>query len=143
MTVLWATGRGSFERFRHLQRMPDVQLFDFLDPIADAFAVADLVVGRAGMMTCAEICAWGLPSVLVPLPTAAADHQTANARALEASGAARLLPQADLTPGSLAAAIAGLMDDPTRREAMAGAALARGRPAASADIVSHLLTLLG
>ncbi len=143
LTVLWATGRGSFERFRHLQRMPDVQLFDFLDPIADAFAVADLVVGRAGMMTCAEICAWGLPSVLVPLPTAAADHQTANARALEASGAARLLPQADLTPGSLAAAIAGLMDDPTRREAMAGAALARGRPAASADIVSHLLTLLG
>ena len=64
-------------------------MFDFLDPMADAYAVADLVVGRAGMMTCAELCAWGLPSLLIPLPTAAADHQTANARALEKLGRRR------------------------------------------------------
>jgi len=143
ITVLWATGRGSYERFREFHRAPDVQIFDFLDPIADAFAVADLVIGRAGMMTCAELCAWGLPSLLIPLPTAAADHQTANARALERSGASRILLQAELTPGSLGAEIAGLIADPRIRKRMAEAASARGRPAASADIVSHLLTLLG
>src|SRR5207245_9462813 len=54
----------------------------FLDPIALAYRSADLVVSRAGAMTVAELCAWGKPSVLVPLPSAAADHQTSNARAL-------------------------------------------------------------
>jgi len=143
LTVLWATGRGSYEQFRSLHRPPHIQVFDFLDPMADAFASADLAVSRAGMMTCAELCAWGLPSVLVPLPTAAADHQTGNARALEAAGAARVLLQSDLTPASLGAAISGLMDNRAERDRMAAAALRRGRPTASADIVSHLLTLFG
>ncbi len=141
--VLWATGRGSYAKFAPHHRPPDVQVFDFLDPIADAFAVASLVVGRAGMMTCAELCAWGLPSILIPLPTAAADHQTANARALEASGASEVLLQSALTPRSLGAAISSLVADTSRRTAMAEAARKRGRPTASADIVSHLLTLLG
>lgn len=141
MHVLWATGRGSFARFGAAMDPPDVQIFDFLDPIADAFAVADLVVGRAGMMTCAELCAWGLPSILIPLPTAAADHQTANARALEASGASAVLLQRDLTSDSLGEAIGGLVRDRARRTSMSVAGLARARPGAVHTIVSHLLTL--
>lgn len=141
--VLWATGAASYARFQGWHRAPDVHVFDFLDPIADAFAVASLVVGRAGMMTCAEFCAWGLPSLLVPLPTAAADHQTANARALERSGASRVLLQRDLTPERLGGEIERLLQDGAALRAMAQAASARGRPAASAEIVSHLLTLLG
>jgi UDP-N-acetylglucosamine--N-acetylmuramyl-(pentapeptide) pyrophosphoryl-undecaprenol N-acetylglucosamine transferase len=141
--VLWATGKGSYERFQQFQRAPDVQVFDFLDPIADAFAVADLVIGRAGMMTCAELCAWGLPSLLVPLPTAASDHQTANARALEKSGASRVLLQPELTAARLGEEVEKLMSDRAQLGRMAAAAAARGRPTASADIVSHLLTLLG
>jgi len=141
--LLWATGTSSYARFQALHRAPDVQVFDFLDPIADAFAVASLVVGRAGMMTCAELCAWGLPSLLIPLPTAAADHQTANARALEQSGAARVLLQRDLTPEGLGRELDGLLQDGAGLRTMAQAASRRGRPAASAEIVSHLLTLLG
>jgi UDP-N-acetylglucosamine--N-acetylmuramyl-(pentapeptide) pyrophosphoryl-undecaprenol N-acetylglucosamine transferase len=143
LTVLWATGRGSYEQFRRFHSAPDVQVFDFLDPIADGFAVADLVVGRAGMMTCAELCAWGLPSILVPLPTAAADHQTFNARALQQAGAARMLPQSELTPARLGQEVDRLLHHGEERLAMARAALARGRPGASAEIVSRLLTLLG
>jgi UDP-N-acetylglucosamine--N-acetylmuramyl-(pentapeptide) pyrophosphoryl-undecaprenol N-acetylglucosamine transferase len=139
--VLWTTGRGAYREFARYHRPPAVQVFDFLDPIADAYAVADLVVARAGMMTGAELCAWGLPSILIPLPTAAADHQTHNARALANAGAARLLPQSDLTIERLAATIQGLLADPRARAAMASAALARGRPAAAAEIVSRLLTL--
>lgn len=143
VTVIWATGRGSFERFRQHHRPPAVQVFDFLDPMADAYAVATLAVARGGMMTGAELCAWGIPAIIVPLPTAADDHQTANALALERAGAAIHLPQPALTATSLGAAISGLLGDAPRRERMAAGALERGRPRAVADIVSHCLTLSG
>lgn len=141
--VLWATGKSGYARWAGLNQPPGVQVFDFLDPMSAGYAVADLVVARAGMMTGAELCAWGLPSILIPLPTAAADHQVHNARALEGAGAARCLLQRDLTPGALGAAVAGLLAAPEQRKAMAQAALKRGRPEASSEIVSRLLTLFG
>jgi UDP-N-acetylglucosamine--N-acetylmuramyl-(pentapeptide) pyrophosphoryl-undecaprenol N-acetylglucosamine transferase len=143
ITVLWATGRGSYQHFARYHAPPRIQVFDFLDPIADAYAVADLVVARAGMMSGAELCAWGLPSVLIPLPTAAEDHQRYNAEALAAAGAAVTLLQRDLTVQSFAEAVGGLLGDRARREAMSQAARARGKPAAADEIVSYLLTLLG
>jgi UDP-N-acetylglucosamine--N-acetylmuramyl-(pentapeptide) pyrophosphoryl-undecaprenol N-acetylglucosamine transferase len=111
--------------------------------MADGYAVADVVVSRAGMITVAELCAWGLPSVLVPLPTAAADHQTHNARVLAEAGAATVLRQDELTAGSLADQIGRLLTDRSFRRTMAGHALHRGRPHAATDIVSNLLTLVG
>ena len=141
MDLLWVTGRGTHAEFARHHRPPAVQVIDFLDPMADGYAVADLIVSRAGMITVAELCAWGLPSVLVPLPTAAADHQTHNARVLAEAGASALLAQVDLTPASLGSAVGELLGDGTRRQAMAARALARGRPHAAADIVSKLLTL--
>ena len=141
VTVLWATGKGSHERFARFHRAPSVQVFDFLDPLADAYSVSDLVVGRAGMMTGAELCAWGLPSVLIPLPTAASDHQTTNAEALAEAGAAVVLPQRDLTPTTFGQVVDRLLADGSLRAQMAEAARRRGKPAAAAEIVSHLLTL--
>lgn len=138
---LWATGPASYQQFVRHHRPPAVRVIDFLDPMADGYAVADLVVARAGMMTGAELCAWGLPSILVPLPTAAADHQTHNAQALAQAGAACLLPQRELNGQSLAALVGELLGDSGRREAMADAARRRGRPRAADDIVSHLLTI--
>ena len=143
ITILWATGRGSYKRFAHYHLPPEIQVFDFIDPIADAYSVADLVVARAGMMTGAELCAWGLPSLLIPLPTAAEDHQRHNAEALAAAGAAQMILQRDLTVQSFGAAVGGLLADEPRREALGGAARARGKPAAADEIVSCLLTLLG
>lgn len=142
-SVIWATGRGSYEEFKHYHTAPGVQVFDFIDPMADAFAVADIAVSRAGMMTGAELCAWGIPSILVPLPTAAADHQTGNAIALEVAGAAIHLPQSELRPLTLGRAIEELLTNEAKRKQMAARAKGRGRPHAAAAIVSHLLTLLG
>jgi UDP-N-acetylglucosamine--N-acetylmuramyl-(pentapeptide) pyrophosphoryl-undecaprenol N-acetylglucosamine transferase len=135
-TLLWATGRGSYERFRELHRPPAIHVFDFLDPMADAYAVADVAVGRAGMMTIAELCAWGIPSILIPLPTAAADHQTGNARVMAEAGAAIHLPQGELAPGTLGSALGSLLADRTKRTAMAAQARARGRPDAGARIAA-------
>jgi UDP-N-acetylglucosamine--N-acetylmuramyl-(pentapeptide) pyrophosphoryl-undecaprenol N-acetylglucosamine transferase len=140
--VLWVTGRGTFRDFSGRDDPPAIRVVDFLDPMADAYAVADLVVSRAGMMTVAEICAWGLPSILIPLPTSAADHQTYNARALAQAGAARLLPQATLAVGGLGAALTELMGSALDRSGMAAQARARGRPEAARDIVSHFSTLI-
>ena len=140
--VIWVTGPGTYRDFVRHHRPPQVQVIGFLDPMADGYAVADLVLSRAGMITVAELCAWGLPGVLVPLPTAAADHQTHNARVLAEAGAALLLPQAELTPSHLDATVRRLLvTDEAARIGMAERALARGRPHAARTIVSHLLTL--
>ncbi len=140
--VLWSTGRHTHETYAPFHRPPDVQVRAFWDPIADAYAAADLVIGRAGAMTLAELTAWGLPSVLIPLPTAAADHQTANARALEAAGAAVHVAETDLTGAGLADLVRSLLGDPGRLGAMAAAARARGRPEAARAIAERLLTLV-
>lgn len=141
-TLIWVTGRGTHEEFARYHRPPHVHVLDFLDPMADGYAVADLVVSRAGMITVAELCAWGLPNVLIPLPTAAADHQTHNARVLASTGASLLLLQSELTPGSLGDIIDAMLADPGRRKQMSERALARGRPHAAREIVSKLLTLV-
>jgi UDP-N-acetylglucosamine--N-acetylmuramyl-(pentapeptide) pyrophosphoryl-undecaprenol N-acetylglucosamine transferase len=139
--VLWVTGRGTHEEFARFHQPPAVQVIDFLDPMADGYAVADLVVSRAGMITVAELCAWGLPSILVPLPTAAADHQTYNARVLAEAGAAFPIAQKELTPVTLGQQIDRLLRDRGARSAMAAHALARGKPAAADEIVSKSSTL--
>jgi UDP-N-acetylglucosamine--N-acetylmuramyl-(pentapeptide) pyrophosphoryl-undecaprenol N-acetylglucosamine transferase len=140
--LIWITGRSTYEEFATYHQPPGIQVLDFLDPMGDGYAVADLVVSRAGMITVAELCAWGMPSVLIPLPTAAADHQSHNARVLASSGASLLLPQSDLTADRLRDVITGLLGDSSRRKQMGERALARGRPQAARDIVSNLLTLL-
>ena len=110
--------------------------------MADAYSVADLVVARAGMMTGAELCAWGLPSILIPLPTAAADHQTYNAEALAAAGAAVMSHAARSDAGERwAKSVGGLLRDRIGRVEMAEVGPKRGKPAAAEAIVSHLLTL--
>jgi UDP-N-acetylglucosamine--N-acetylmuramyl-(pentapeptide) pyrophosphoryl-undecaprenol N-acetylglucosamine transferase len=139
--VLWATGRGSYARYAKYHRPPAVQVFDFLDPMADAYAVADLVLSRAGMMTGAELCAWGLPSLLIPLPTAAEDHQRYNAEALVSAGASAMIVQAELSVERLRSTLLPLLTDRGALDRMAAAARARGKPDAADQIVSHLLEL--
>jgi UDP-N-acetylglucosamine--N-acetylmuramyl-(pentapeptide) pyrophosphoryl-undecaprenol N-acetylglucosamine transferase len=119
-----------------------VSVRPFIDDMPAALADAALVVGRAGALTLAELAMTGRPAILIPLPTAAADHQTSNAAEFERAGAAIVAPQASTTPESLARLIADLMNDPARRTAMAQAMAALGRPAATRDIVDELQTLV-
>ena len=139
--VIWAAGKATFAQFRTLHEPPRVQVFDFIDPMADAYAVATMAISRAGMMTIAELCAWGIPSVLIPLPTAAADHQTPNARVMAESGAAVSLPQSRLTADRLAGVIAELLHTPGGLDQMARAARARARPDA-VELISDRIGFL-
>ncbi|HEV8698347.1 MAG TPA: UDP-N-acetylglucosamine--N-acetylmuramyl-(pentapeptide) pyrophosphoryl-undecaprenol N-acetylglucosamine transferase [Candidatus Limnocylindrales bacterium] len=106
------------------------------DDMLNALAAADLVVGRAGSSTLAEVTALGLPMVVVPYPHAAG-HQRANARQLVEAGAARLIDDADFDAAALIAA-AALLDDAEAHHAMSDAARSLGRPGA-ADAVADLV----
>jgi UDP-N-acetylglucosamine--N-acetylmuramyl-(pentapeptide) pyrophosphoryl-undecaprenol N-acetylglucosamine transferase len=141
INVLWSTGLAHQARYAHLEVPGRVVVRGFIDPIAPAYRAADLVVSRAGG-TVAELCAWGKASVLVPLPTAAADHQTFNARALADAGAAVLLLERDLSSQSLAAVVTALVADPGRLASLAAAARSRGHPDAARVMMSKILTLL-
>ncbi len=84
----------------------------FLDDMPQQFAVADLVLARSGASTVAELCAAGKPSLLVPFPMAADDHQRRNAEVLAEAGAAVLLPEGELTPARLLAELQQLFSRP-------------------------------
>jgi UDP-N-acetylglucosamine--N-acetylmuramyl-(pentapeptide) pyrophosphoryl-undecaprenol N-acetylglucosamine transferase len=141
LSVIWATGRSTYDQFKQYQS-PSVRVCDYLSPIRDAYAAADLALARAGAMTTAELFAWGIPAVLVPLPTAAADHQTTNAKTLARAGAAVHLPQAELTVERLDNAMRRLLEDPAALSSLANAATTRARPNAAADIARRILALL-
>lgn len=138
--VIWATGPSHFDRFSRFESAR-VRVRPYLAPIARAYAASDLALARAGAMTTAELCAWGIPALLVPLPTAAADHQSANARSLARAGAAIHLPQGELDAARLEATVRDLLQEPARLTALAGAARARGRPEAAETIARRVLNL--
>jgi UDP-N-acetylglucosamine--N-acetylmuramyl-(pentapeptide) pyrophosphoryl-undecaprenol N-acetylglucosamine transferase len=115
----------------------------FIDDMARAYAGAQIVIARAGATTLAELCAIGRPSVLVPYPHAADDHQTKNAEALERAGAALTVADAALDEAQLGATLRALLEDRERRSAMAQAARSHGRPEAAAAIVDDLIAWLG
>jgi len=114
----------------------------FIEDMGAAYAGADVVVSRAGAMACAELTALGLPSILVPYPYAADDHQRANAEVLVRAGAAAMIPDRELTPKRLSDAIAGLVGDAARRATMAANARALGRPEAAARVAEECESLL-
>jgi len=109
------------------------------DRMADALVAADLVVGRAGSSTCAELAAVGVASILVPYPYAGA-HQRYNAAYLADQGAAVMVGDAELDADRLVAEAAALLDD-GRRRAMGEAARRLGRPDAARDLAVELLRL--
>ncbi|MEX0991905.1 MAG: undecaprenyldiphospho-muramoylpentapeptide beta-N-acetylglucosaminyltransferase [Actinomycetota bacterium] len=111
-----------------------VHVLPFLDRMELAYAVADLVVCRSGATTLAEISVSGLPSILIPYPHATANHQEANARALERAGGATVLLDAELTSPSLSDRITDVLDQPARLDRMAADASGWAKPGAAATV---------
>ena len=117
------------------------ELVAFIDDMAARYAVADLVICRAGATTVAELAAGGVPAVLVPFPHAVDDHQTGNARFLAERGAAVLLPQAEMTAARLASVIRAL-DRPALAE-MAARAREAAKPEATRAVADACARLAG
>lgn len=146
LQVLWATGPNHFNGISEsLAQLGDpewVKALSYIEAMPQALAAADVALSRAGAMGTAELLAWGIPMLLVPLPTAAADHQTFNARALESAGAAITLLERDLSPERLWHDLLSLAGDRARREQMGEAAQQRSHPHAAREIAEHLIQLV-
>ena len=112
----------------------EAQIVPFIEDMAGTYAWADLAVCRAGALTLAELTACGLGAVLVPFPYAVDDHQTRNAEALVAAGAAELIQERDLDTKDLAQRLNALLGNRVAMLAMAEAARALAKPDAAADI---------
>ena len=112
----------------------DYRLLRYEDRMPELYAATSVAVCRAGATTVAELAAAGVPSVLVPLPGAPGDHQTRNAEALVAAGAAVLVPDSECTGARLAAELEPLLADPDRLERMSAAARTLARPRAADDL---------
>jgi UDP-N-acetylglucosamine--N-acetylmuramyl-(pentapeptide) pyrophosphoryl-undecaprenol N-acetylglucosamine transferase len=123
--ILHASGERDYEYMQAEQRAPfsgnRIVLVPYLREMADAYALAELVIARAGASTLGELAALGLPSVLIPYPYASEDHQTANARAFESAGAAVMLADRELNADGLWWILRDVME-PSRLAAMREAA---------------------
>ncbi len=144
LSITHQTGESEFEDVRSAYANSAFATADvrpFISDIFVEFAKSDLVICRAGATTCAELAASGKASIMVPLPTAADDHQRKNAEALEETGAAKMILQADLSGESLANEITALIDSPDKISVMETAAKAMGRADAAektVDIIEEL-----
>jgi UDP-N-acetylglucosamine--N-acetylmuramyl-(pentapeptide) pyrophosphoryl-undecaprenol N-acetylglucosamine transferase len=117
------------------------QVEAFLDDMPRRFEAADLVLARSGASTVAELAAAGKPAVLIPLPTAADDHQRKNADVMAQAGAARVLPEPDLTPEQLESTLVDLLATPEDLRRMAENALSLAHPDAAERIAGMAMAL--
>ena len=139
--VVWQAGSRYHEALRErIDDHPRLRLVEYIDRMDRAYAAADLALCRAGALTCSELTVTGTPAVLVPSPNVVADHQTKNARSMERSGAARLLPEPELD-ARLTDVVLGLLDDADARADMAAAARTMARPDAAETIARDVLAL--
>ena len=139
--VIWATGKGTYEEFASLAT-DGVAVRPYIAPMRDAYAASDIAIARAGAMGTAELAAWGIPAILIPLPTAAADHQAVNARTLAAAGAAIHISQTEFTATRLDETLRDLLGRPTELARLAQGAAARARPNAAAEIARRIAAII-
>jgi UDP-N-acetylglucosamine--N-acetylmuramyl-(pentapeptide) pyrophosphoryl-undecaprenol N-acetylglucosamine transferase len=142
--VLHLTGTRDYAELRErLDAAPSpyrwgYELIEYEPNLGDVLAAGDLILGRSGG-SIFEFTAAGRPAVLVPYPYATADHQRANARWMEAAGAATIVEDDALDPAALLAEVGGILKDPARLENMSAAARALAKPHAARTIADQVL----
>jgi UDP-N-acetylglucosamine--N-acetylmuramyl-(pentapeptide) pyrophosphoryl-undecaprenol N-acetylglucosamine transferase len=143
VTITHQTGERDLDatRQRYAELGLAASVVPFIDDMASAYAQHDLAICRAGALTLAELTAVGLPSVLVPFPHAADNHQEANARVLEQAGAAVVATQASWDEAALVTRLGGLAKDRASLARMGEAARGLGKAEAVSTIVDHLEVL--
>lgn len=144
MQLIWMTGNKDIGEAREASKHARVAVlpFPFIDDMANACAAADVIVGRSGASSTAEIAVLGKPSILVPYPFATDNHQEANARAFETAGAARVLLDNTCTAERLLTEIRMLLQDRDSMQAMAAAAKSLAKPHAAEAIVDELFKIV-
>jgi UDP-N-acetylglucosamine--N-acetylmuramyl-(pentapeptide) pyrophosphoryl-undecaprenol N-acetylglucosamine transferase len=139
--VLWQTGRVAYETYK-IHEQEGCVVLPFLKDMRMAYDSCDMVICRAGALTLSEICVLGKPSVLIPSPFVAEDHQTHNAGQLVRIGAACMLTDNQELPSSLHHLLQELLWNDAQRIALGQQALTLSKPNATALIVDQIVSLL-
>ena len=140
--VIWQTGKGGYElALKAANGLEGVKVHAFISKMDWAYAVADLVISRAGALACSELCALGKASILVPSPYVAEDHQTVNARSLTEHQAAVMLNEKELNL-KLEQTLFKLMNDSEARLMLSSQAVSLGKPHAASDIAHDLMNFI-
>lgn len=141
--LIWQTGRRYFDQYKtHADKNKRLHLLEYIERMDHAYAAADVVVCRSGAISCSELELTGSPSILVPSPNVAEDHQTHNARSLTDDGAAVLLPESEMQE-TLVPVVRELLGDAARRDKMRKRLKQRARPDAAEAIAASILDLVG
>lgn len=146
LQITHQTGEFDFEKIAEFYRRAGMETADvrpYISNMVEEFAKTDLIICRAGATTCAEVAAAGKAAIMIPLPTAADDHQRKNAEALQNSGAARMLLQRDLNGETLGREISGLINEKEKISAMETAAKKLARKDAAERTVDLIEKLGG
>ena len=139
--IIWQCGKRYIDALTKkidLEEYPRLRLQAYLDDMPAAYAAADLVVSRAGASSCSELMVTGTPSVLIPSPFVAGDHQTMNARSMQEQGAAEMLSD-DEAKDTLTELVTRLLADQEQLRRMNDAALAMAKPFAAEHIAEEIL----
>jgi UDP-N-acetylglucosamine--N-acetylmuramyl-(pentapeptide) pyrophosphoryl-undecaprenol N-acetylglucosamine transferase len=139
--IIWQTGDLDFERVRSLTgEYPDVKVYKFIESMEYAYAAADLALCRAGAITIAELTRLGVPTVFIPYPYAAANHQVENAKVIVNAKAAEMIMDHE-ADRKTCEVVLGLIHDDGRLQAMHENSLMLGKPAAAKEIAQLVITL--
>ena len=138
-SVLWQTGKAFYDKAVQKQSA-NLRVFDFISDMGGAYKLAELVVSRAGAMSISELCLVAKPSILIPSPNVAEDHQTKNAMALVQRGAADWVKDSEAFT-SLEGKVLALMQDATRRESLSLNARQLGFENADAAIADEVIRI--
>jgi len=140
---IWQTGQRDYELLDNIfSGNPNIHITPFIHEMGIAYCAADVVISRAGALSLAELCLYGKPSLLVPLPTAAGNHQEANARNMEQYGASILVLQKELTTDRLTKELIELLKDEARLATMAEKAKGLAKPDSARLIVDDILNFV-
>ena len=139
--ILWQTGDLHYHKYKGYNKS-SIHVTPFIDNMANAYALADLVVCRSGALTLAEVTVCGKASILIPYPHAAGDHQTKNAQALVNAGASRILFEKYLKINDLFDLIINLINNDNEISKMSKASKLLGQPKATNLIVDQIFSLI-
>ncbi|MEM9052424.1 MAG: undecaprenyldiphospho-muramoylpentapeptide beta-N-acetylglucosaminyltransferase [Bacteroidota bacterium] len=142
--VIWQTGKHFIDKAKELidsQKISNVKATAFIEDMDLAYAAADLIISRAGAMALSELCLIGKPSVLVPSPNVAEDHQTKNAMALVKNKAAKMVSDVKARE-ELWETVKSLLANEKEREELAANAKAMGQPNSANRIAMEVLKLI-
>ncbi|KAK7358188.1 hypothetical protein VNO77_00112 [Canavalia gladiata] len=141
--IIWQTGVEAFDEMDSLvKNHPRLYITPFMYSMDLAYAAADLIVSRAGAMTCYEILATGKPSILIPSPNFSEGNQFRNASLMADLAGVTVITEDELDSSTLAIAIEQILRDEKKMEDMSERALKAANPNASAEIAKHILSLV-